>query len=181
MERVAIVGSPGSGKSTLARTLSSATGLRHVELDGLWHRPGWTNPTVPEFRLQVAEELTDGGWVVDGNYRTVQDIVSGSADTIVWIDLPRWQVTARVIRRSAWRVLTRTELWAGNRETLRTLFSRDPRQNMVAWTWIHHPKYRQLYSMLAHDGTWDDAAVWHLRTPADVRHLVRWTERRHTA
>jgi signal transduction histidine kinase len=112
VQRVAIVGSPGSGKSTLARTLSSAAGLRHVELDALWHRPGWTSPPVPEFRLHVAEELTDGGWVVDGNYRMVQDIVHASADTIVWIDLPRRHVTARVIRRTAWRVLTRKELWA---------------------------------------------------------------------
>jgi adenylate kinase family enzyme len=174
VQRVAIVGSPGSGKSTLADLLSASTGLRRVELDALWHRPGWTNPPVPEFRRAVAEQLASGTWVVDGNYRMVQDIVHGSADTIVWLDLPRWRVTMRVTRRSLWRVLTGKRLWAGNRERLGTLFSRDPAENMVAWTWTQYPKYRALYSTLAHDGTWGHAAVWHLRTTGDVRHLRRW-------
>lgn len=171
MQRVAIVGSPGSGKSTLADRLAADLGIRHVELDSLWHRPRWTNPPIPEFRQAVAGELADPCWVVDGNYRIVQDLVQGSADTIVLLDLARWRVTTRVVRRSLLRIVSRKKLWGDNRETVGKVFSCDPEKSIIVWTWTQYPKYRTLYSTLAHDGSWDHAVVWHLRSPADVRHF----------
>ncbi|WP_188193780.1 hypothetical protein [Nonomuraea sp. SYSU D8015] len=33
--------------------------------------------------------LAAGGWVVDGDYSLVSDLVWSRADTVVWIDLPR--------------------------------------------------------------------------------------------
>jgi adenylate kinase family enzyme len=56
-------------------------------------------------------------WVIDGNYhRFVQDIVWEHADTVVWLDLPRWRVMSQVIARTLRRQLSGEELWNGNRE-----------------------------------------------------------------
>jgi hypothetical protein len=52
--------------------------------------------------------------------------VVGSADTIVWLDLPLRVWLPRLLRRTLGRVIRREELWNGNRETLRNaFFSRD--------------------------------------------------------
>lgn len=45
MRRVVVVGQSGSGKSTLARRLAEHLRVRHIELDALFHGPGWVpNP-----------------------------------------------------------------------------------------------------------------------------------------
>ena len=59
MDRVAIVGTPGGGKSTLADELARSLGLVRVELDALYHLPGWEETPVPEFRAKVAEAALD--------------------------------------------------------------------------------------------------------------------------
>ena len=41
-DRVLIAGVTGSGKTTLARRVGDVWGLRHVEIDGLFHGPDWT-------------------------------------------------------------------------------------------------------------------------------------------
>ncbi|MEM8621374.1 MAG: adenylate kinase [Actinomycetota bacterium] len=168
MRKVAVVGSPGSGKSTLARQMAERLELRHVELDALHHQAGWTPRPVPDFRAAVATAIADDGWIVDGNYRPVEDLVHGKADTIVFLDLPRRQVTRRVLWRSARRGITREELWNGNRESLRNLVRRDPEVNIVAWTWHHQPKYRELYGGFIESGRWRHADVYRLRSSRDI-------------
>ena len=93
-----------------------------LELDGVFHQPGWTELPMKEFRRRVSEFVTESdGWVVDGNYSTVRDLVWGRADTVVWFDLPRYEVMRRLSWRTARRGVLRMELWNGNRETLRKL------------------------------------------------------------
>jgi len=171
VERVAVVGSPGAGKSTLARFLAESRGLHHVELDALFHRPGWEPSPIPAFRAAVSETLERDRWVVDGNYRQVSDLTQGRADTIVWLDLPRWQVTWRVTRRTLVRIARRQPLWNGNRESLRRVLSPDPERSIVVWTWQQHPKYRSLFAAQMVDGSWAHAGVVRLRSSRQVR---RW-------
>lgn len=66
---------------------------------------------------------------------------------MVFLDLPRWLVTWRVIRRTLRRVLHRTELWNGLREPpLRTILS-DP-DHIIRWAirtrQEHAPRVRAL-------------------------------------
>ena len=91
--RIVIVGSPGAGKSTLAARLASQSGLTHIELDSLYHLPGWSHPTPTEFQenlvcvMDEAEAVTRG-WVTCGNYGTYSDQVHlARAETVVWLDL----------------------------------------------------------------------------------------------
>lgn len=144
---MSVVGNSGSGKTTLARTLAGHLGVPHVELDSLVHQPGWQELPTEELRARLAPVLAGEGWVVDGNYRSrVGDLVREAADTVVWLDLPRWLVTSRVVRRTARRAVTREELWNGNREQLRDVLSRDPMRSIVRWSWTQHEAYRRQYS-----------------------------------
>ena len=62
MRRVSVVGISGAGKTTLARRLAPALDVPHVELDAIFHQPGWTELPVEEFRLVSATSWrpTDG-------------------------------------------------------------------------------------------------------------------------
>jgi len=174
MRRIAIVGSSGSGKSTLADALAERLGVPVIELDALMHGPGWTPTPTPEFRSKVTRAIADAdtsadGWVVPGNYRNVADITQRSADTVVWLDLPRRVSMWRLLRRSLRRAVTRETLWGGNRESVRNLVSRDPERNVLLWAWQHHDDYRELYRTYAEGDFWARARVVRLRTPRELR------------
>lgn len=153
MRRVSIVGNSGSGKSTLGRALASGLGVPYTELDSIFHQPGW-QPLDREFRTRVAELVSADGWVVDGNYTAVRDLVWGRADTVIWLDLPRRTVMRGVVGRTRRRMLTREELWNGNRESLRNLFRRDPAESIIRWAWTQHHAYRTRYAALAEGPEW---------------------------
>ena len=172
MDRVSVVGSSGAGKSTLARAIADRIDGHHVELDELFHQAGWIPTPTPELRRNVAAALDVDRWVVCGNYTKVADLVQGGADTIVWLDLPRWLVISRLIRRSVKRAITREELWNGNRESWRNLISRDPERNVVLWSWQHHHRYRQRYEDFATGKFWAHAEVHQLCSRRDVQQFL---------
>jgi hypothetical protein len=87
-----------------------------VELDAIHHQPGWRPLPKDEFRRRIAAVVADDGWVIDGNYSGVQDLVWDRADTVIWFDLPRRTVMRRLVLRTLRRAITRAELWNGNRE-----------------------------------------------------------------
>ncbi|MEN8041512.1 MAG: adenylate kinase, partial [Actinomycetota bacterium] len=107
MRRISVVGSSGSGKTTAARAVAERLGYPHLELDSVFHLPGWTPLPDDEFRAAAAEFAAQPKWVIDGNYSShgVQDIVWGRADTVVWLDPPKRtamrQVTWRAVSRAA--------------------------------------------------------------------------------
>ena len=136
-------GASGSGKTTLATTLAARLGVARTELDGLFHQPGWTELPTTEFRDRVARVVEQPGWVVDGNYRQVRDLVWARAQVIVILDLPRWRVMARLLRRTVVRSARRAELWNGNRESFSNLLSTDADRNVVLWSWRTHGRYHR--------------------------------------
>jgi adenylate kinase family enzyme len=173
MRRVAVIGSSGVGKSTLATVLGERLGVPVIELDALMHGHGWTPTPTPEFRSKVIAAMaeadeSDGGWVVPGNHRTVADITQRSADTIVWLDLPRRVTMWRLLKRSVRRSVAREEVWGGNRESLVNLVSRDPNRNVLLWSWRNHPQYQQVFAEYAAGEFWSQATVHRLRTRSDV-------------
>lgn len=153
--RIVVHGCSGSGKSTLARRLGERTGLRVIELDALFHQPGWTPTPAPEFRARVlaaleAAEHESGGWIVDGNYGSkLDDLVSSRAELAIWFDLPRPLVMWRIVRRSLRRATLREELWNGNRERWRNLVSWRPEDNIIRWAWTMHERYHRDLSAAA--------------------------------
>lgn len=165
---MAIVGCSGSGKTTLAATLARTLGVRHVELDAIYHQPGWTPLSDQEFQERVTQAIEPDAWVVDGNYSVVQDIVWKQADTVVWFDLPYATVMARTIRRTLRRTFTRKELWNGNKEPLSNLWSLKPEKSIIAWTATRHRVYRQRYSEAMHDPRWAGTDFIRLRSQVET-------------
>ena len=172
MRRVSVVGVSGSGKTTLARRLAVALGVRHVELDSIFHQPGWAELPEAEFRRRVGVELAADGWVVDGNYAAVRDLVWSAADTVVWMDLPRAVVMRRLVVRTVRRAVTRQELWNGNREPLTGMFRRDPRENLLRWAWTKHPEYAARYAAAPEDPANQHLSFVRLTSDTDVDGLV---------
>jgi adenylate kinase family enzyme len=165
--RVSVVGTSGSGKSTLARHLAQRLGVDQLELDSVYHQPNWQPLPAAEFARRVGEFVAADDWVVDGNYRTVRPIVWARAEVVVWLDLPRLFVFRRLIGRTLRRAITRTELWNGNRESLTNLL-RGGEQNLLLWSWRHHAKYRDRYSVAMRDPENADLRFVRIRRAVDA-------------
>ena len=168
---MAIYGPTGSGKSTLGRLIGERLGLPFVELDGIFHRPGWEPTPTEEFRAAVQEELArnQDGWVVDGNYRSVRDLILPQADTVVWLRLPFRVVFPRLVGRTFGRAWSRELLWGTNRESWRkSLFTRE---SILLWSitsW--RPHVRRTEQALEEMG--HSASVFELRSPREVEALL---------
>ena len=140
--KIAVIGTSGSGKTTVARELARRLGVPYVELDALFHGPGWSETPVEEFRRRLAAATDGGAWVVDGNYDSrLGDLVLRRADTVVWLDLPLRVALSRVTRRTIRRIRTGEELWNGNRESWRGGFI--GWESMFVWTIRSHIRRRR--------------------------------------
>jgi adenylate kinase family enzyme len=165
---VSVVGCSGSCKTTLARALARELDSPYVELDSIFHQPGWTELSDGEFQARVNEATTSDTWVVDGNYSLVRDIVWDKADTVVWFDLPYATVLARTVRRTVRRVVTREELWNGNKEPYSNLWSWNPKTSIIAWTATRHGKYRRRYLAAEADPRWARLRFVRLRSQREA-------------
>lgn len=174
-----MVGSSGSGKTYLARQLAAHLQLPHLELDAVQHLPRW-QAALHEFKTKLQAFLSQaearGGWVIDGNCNDRTPELFDAADTVVWLDYPRWFVVARVIRRTLGRILFRRPLWNSKRDTLRALLSRDPSRNIVLWAWTQHETDRLRY--LAAMQETDNLRWVRLRTPRQARVWLRSSRKR---
>ena len=174
MERVSVVGSSGSGKTTFARELARGLGVPHLELDSVFHQPGWKQLDRDTFHERVSAFAAGPRWVVDGNYVShgAAALVWARADTIVWLDLPRWRVMAQLVPRTLRRVATGAELWNGNRERWSNLIDRRPEENVLLWAWARHASLRARYEAYAYDSTWAGHQVHRLRSRHEIRHFL---------
>jgi adenylate kinase family enzyme len=122
--RIAVVGVSGNGKTTFSRRLAAELDVPYTELDALNHRPGWVEASADELRREV-EAAMDGpeGWVLDGSYMgKIGDLILRRADTIVWLDLPLPLVLGRLVTRAVKDIVTKRDLFNGNRQTWRYAF-----------------------------------------------------------
>ena len=172
MRRVSVVGNSGSGKSTLAGRLAAQLNVPHVELDAIFHQPGWTPLPADEFAVRVAAAADGDGWVIDGNYSAVRPLVWARADTVVWLDPPRRTVMRRIVWRTIRRAAVRAELWNGNRERWRNLFTWDPEESVIAWSWQRHSIYKHRYAEAARDPAYAHLQFIRIVTRADARRLL---------
>ena len=181
VQRVSVVGNSGSGKSTLARELARVLGAPHLELDGVFHQPGWVPLPEDDFRRAVEAAAAEDRWVIDGNYSAVRPLVWARADTVVWLDLPRRTVMRQVIWRTLRRAVTRQELWNGNREPLSGFLHWAPEESIVSWAWHNHGKYRDRYAAAAADPANAHLTFVRLTSRGDITRLLTESTRGSTA
>lgn len=167
-KRVLVAGAVASGKSTLARLLAAHWELPYAELDALYHDPQW-QPR-PTFRDDIVALATQDEWVTEWQYTIARPLLAVRADLLVFLDLPRWLATTRVIRRTLRRVVRRSELWNGLREPpLRTILS-DP-DHIIRWAIRTHHEHAPRVRALAEQRP-DLPIVW-LSTRREAEAWVR--------
>lgn len=168
VRRVSVVGTSGSGKSTVARELATILGVPYLELDAVNHQPDWTLLPAAEFRRVVAAAAAGDSWVIDGNYSAVQPLVWAQADTVVWLDVPKGIVMRQIIWRTLRRVAFRKELWNGNRERWRNVFSWNPEKSIISWAWHKYADDHERYSAAATEPANAHLTFVHLTSRSDI-------------
>jgi adenylate kinase family enzyme len=167
--RVLVAGTSGSGKTTVAARVGEVLGLPHIEIDALFHGPGWTQRT--EFLADVEAFTSQPCWITEWQYSAVRDLLADRADLLIWLDLPRVRVMSQVIIRTLRRRLARQVLWNGNLEPpLRTVL-RDP-DHIVRWAWRTHAGNAERVAVLAQRRA--DLPIVRLRSRRQVR---TWLDR----
>jgi len=169
--RVVIAGISGNGKTTLGRRLAQKLGVPFTELDVLMHQPGWVPAETETFRREV-ESVMDAsdGWVLDGMYQgQLGDLVLRRADTLVWLDQPLPLVLSRLVRRAVRDIVTKRDLFNGNRQTWRYAFFM--RDSLISFAIKSHFKRRREWP--AGIGAPPNLEVVRLRSPHQVE---RWLE-----
>ena len=161
-KRIAVFGK--GGKTTLARALAKRFDLEFVELDAIHHLAGWVELPDDDMRAVVTTRLDEAqqGWVTDGNYGIVRDLVFDRVEMVIVLALP-WRVMLwRTLKRSVRRAYRREELWNGNRESFRkTFFSRE---SVVYDLWFRRAHFRNM------------AEDFRSQIPADIEtHVIRTT------
>ena len=135
--RIVVAGTSGSGKTTLAAGVGELLRVPHVEIDALFHGPGWLPRST--FEDDVRRFVAEPAWVTEWQYSQVRALVATRAELLVWLDLSRWRVMNQVGRRTLRRRLSRQVLWNGNVEPpLWTLFT--DREHILRWAWSTHHK-----------------------------------------
>ena len=129
---------PRAGRRPVSVTLASAA-----------HRPGRPcrgrratipatgardpGPRRPACGTSAVFGTAEPAWMIDGNYTSVVgQILRDRAGLVITLDLPRWRVMARITRRTLGGMITRAELWSGNREEWRNLLTLEPETKQCA-------------------------------------------------
>ncbi|PTN54580.1 hypothetical protein [Stenotrophomonas panacihumi] len=147
-----MIGPPGAGKSHFARQLGERLGLPVIHLDAHYWSPGWVEPTPAEWAARLPALLARPAWIMDGNYSRTLPQRLAACDTVVFLDLPRWQCLWGVLRR-AWleRGRVRADMAAGCPEKLDPAF--------LGFTWGYRRRSRPgVMRLLAQ---WEDRVAVH--------------------
>jgi adenylate kinase family enzyme len=171
LERTVVVGTSCSGKTTFARSLAGALDSPCVELDALYWSPDWIPKPLDEFRGEVERAAAGDRWVIDGNYRSVRDLLWPRATSVVWLNFGFTTIWGRACVRTLRRTLTGERLHAGNRETLgRALFSRD---SLLLWILQSFARSRRDFRRLKTQRPFSHLEWIELRSPHEASAFMR--------
>lgn len=165
--RICVVGTSGSGKTYVAEAIAHCLSVRYISNDALIWRANWKEVSRDD-RYEAFEAATrDGDWTFDGNLgpSSEDELVLSRCDTLVWLDLPKWEVMRSIALRTLRRVITRERLWHGNIERWQNLFTRD---SMIFWSWRTYPRRKARYAALFADPVHAGRTRIRLRTHAEV-------------
>ena len=169
--RIVVYGPTGSGKTAVAQRIGELLDLPVIELDALFHRPNWQPTPEDEFRARILTALHRGpdGWVCDGNYSAVRDLILPRADTVVWLRLPFRVAFWRLLKRTITRAWTKEPLWGTNYESWRQSFL--SKESILLWCithWrAHHSNVTRALREIPHRAT-----VVELRSSREVEDFL---------
>ncbi len=164
-QRILIIGSGGAGKTTLSVALAKRLGLTCIHLDQHYWSAGWTRAPRDVWRARLAEILARPSWIIEGNYASTIPQRLERADTLIFLDFPRWLCI--------WRVLMRTARHYGRTRPLMSPHCPERFDAaFLAWLWRYPNEVRpQLYTQLAPYRETHNIIV--LRSPAAVNKFLQ--------
>ena len=168
--RVIVIGTSCVGKTTFAQALARVLNFPHIELDALYWLPNWVPRPPDEFCALTAQALAQDYWVTDGNYVAVRDLIWSRATTVIWLNYIFPLVLWRAITRTFRRVLTREELYSGNRESLcMALFSRE---SILWWVLTTFHRRRRQYRVLFNRRPFPQLVYVEFRNPSESQNFL---------
>jgi adenylate kinase family enzyme len=171
MQRILVIGSPGSGKSTFSKRLGAITGLDVIHLDREYWRAGWIEPSKDEWLERLGRLLKGDAWIMDGNYSGTMEMRLAACDTAIFLDLPRWLCTWRVLRR---RVMysghSRPDMAPGCDERIDMEYLK-----FIKWTWDYPARSRPKVLRLL-DNVARSVAVHRLNSDAAAEQFLKRIE-----
>ena len=168
MKRVLIIGPSGSGKSTLARQLGEKLHLPVIHLDKHFWQPGWVGTPHQEWVDKITKLVAGERWILDGNYRHTLDIRLQAADTVIFLDLPRWLCSWRALkRRFQYMRQPRPDITEG---CVEKIF--DPNfPKFIRWIWGYTNRARPDVVQRLVDLGEEKQIIW-LRSPREVKRFL---------
>ena len=166
------MGTSGSGKTTFARRLAQTLGLPCYEMDALYWKRAWQEPSYADFMARVEQVTAQPRWVLDGNYSRTQPVKWKQVQQVIWLDLPFlttiWRVTARTVRRAR----TQEELWpgSGNRESLTQAFF--SRKSIIGWAIRQHGRNRARYPAVMTSPEYAHVSFVRLRSDDEAKRFL---------
>ncbi len=128
--RILVYGVTGSGKTTLAARIGGRLRIPWHSVDDLMWEPGWVQVPAEEQRARITALCDQAEWVLDSAYGTWLDVPLARAELVVGLDFPRWVSLTRLLWRTTQRLVRRTEVCNGNRETVKDVLSAD---SILVW------------------------------------------------
>jgi len=123
--RIIIRGVTGTGKSTLAEHLAARYALDRIDMDELFHLPGWQSRPEDEFERLLEERTRGDRWVMAGNYTRTEPLLLPRATHVVWLVYGRTFSFSRLLFRTLRRVVRNEPCCNGNYESWSRTLSRE--------------------------------------------------------
>ena len=166
-DRILVYGATGSGKSTMALALGERLDLPVTLVDDLAWDPDWVQVSPEVFEARFRPRLESPSWVIDTVYGIHQHLTLPAAEVVIGLDYARWRSLARLLRRTARRIIRREPCCNGNVETLARACSRD---SIVVWHFRSWARKRATMRRWA--AASDGPPVLLLRRPAQADALL---------
>lgn len=172
LKKIHIIGTSCCGKSTLAKSISENLGIKYIELDELSWLPNWQmRPNEDFFQLLEKELSENDSWVVAGNYNFdfVRDNVWKKSDVTIWLDIPKYKLLFRGVKRILKRAIYKTPCCNGNYETLkRGFFSKE---SILVWIWQTCDRRKKRYEKLIAENYFENSKVIRIRNNKQLKEL----------
>lgn len=102
MKRIMVIGIYGSGKTAFSIKLNNILNLNLIHLDPLFYKTDGSTQTTNQWERLINDLINKENWIIDGNYPSTIKLRLQRADTIIFLDLPRykclWNITKRVFK-----------------------------------------------------------------------------------
>lgn len=128
-KRILVLGVTGAGKSTAVHRIASLKNADVIDFDEIRWEPGseksWT-PRPDDVQQALTNKVTDAErWVMAAVGGSTEEIVLPKVDLIVYLDYSPAIAFARLIKRTARRVVLKEKCCNGNTESLPNLVGKD--------------------------------------------------------